>query len=81
MNREEEEKIIDECLAKLGEHFEAVQILATYDEPERQTGMYARGVGNWYSRIGMAREFLVSDQSRTIAHETKLAFPKDEDFP
>lgn len=49
--------LIDGMLSELGEHFDAVQILVSTHDPEG-TEAFARGLGNWYARQGMAREFV-----------------------
>jgi hypothetical protein len=79
MTAEEAENMLEECAAKIGEHFEAVQIMATWTE----AGICRhakRGVGNWYARMGMAHEFIetnkADDQACLIAE--KLTPPNDE---
>lgn len=71
MTQEEAEIYIQKVATELGEHFDAVQILVSWNE-ESSTMMEASGAGNWYARQGMAREFLNKDQAQTIAHEAKL---------
>lgn len=59
-------KAIDQALHILGEHFEAVQILATRTV-EGNTHTACRGVGNWYSRQGLAHEFIQHEISKENA--------------
>lgn len=66
MTNEEANKIIGEAAAKLGEHFDAVQILASWNEEGIST-MSSRGCGNWYARQGMAHEFITSDLAQDAA--------------
>lgn len=60
------ETICTEFLHQLGEFVApaGVQILVTWDE-EGNTETVNIGAGNWYARIGMAREFLERDSVRT----------------
>lgn len=57
--------LVQEFAEKLGEHFDAVQILAsrmTEDaNNDKATHCVCKGVGNWYARKGMAMEFIEDD--------------------
>jgi hypothetical protein len=44
--------LLDSHAAGLSEHFDAVQILASYLEPDGTTAAVASGQGNWYARQG-----------------------------
>lgn len=84
MTPEEAERLLEETAARISEHFDAVQILATWSEGGL-SHCVKRGTGNWYARIGMARELLMCDQANTAAHELKEVLPKppkddDEDW-
>lgn len=48
----------------LGEHFDAVQILACVCDDEG-TSNISRGSGNWFARQGMAHEFIAQDMAET----------------
>lgn len=48
--------------SELCEHFEAVQVLASYSD-DAGTHFISRGSGNWYARQGMAHEFIQSEQA------------------
>lgn len=64
------DKLVSETAAKLGEHFEAVQIMVTWpDEGGNGTKSLMRGTGNWYARQGMAQEFIGRDRAQEQAHE------------
>lgn len=80
MTNEEAEKLLEEFASKLGEHFEAVQILATWTE-DGTCRHVKRGTGNWYARMGTAHEFIetnkADDQACLIAE--KLNPPDEED--
>jgi hypothetical protein len=71
--------VVNRCLHEIAEHFESVQILATRVEGE-QTMRCFRGSGNYYARLGMAREFVTEDQAQEQAKQIadKLN-PEDED--
>lgn len=57
MSPEEQLKMLDRHLAELGEHFDAVEILAT-DTDGEGTSTLIRGIGNYWARIGLAHEFI-----------------------
>jgi len=63
--------LVDHYVAKLLEHFDAVQVLCSHVVPDGtgNTGNVFSGGGNWYARKGMATSFLETDNARTIAHE------------
>lgn len=74
MNKDAAGKLLEDTAAKLGEHFDAVQIMATKNE-EGHTLCVKRGSGNWYARQGMAHEFINEDiaqeSARQIADQLK----------
>lgn len=78
MSKDEAEKLIQETVARISEHFDAVEIMATWQE-QGLSHCYKSGAGNWYARVGMAREFLMCDQAHTAAHELKQVLPDPPD--
>jgi hypothetical protein len=76
MNAEQALQMIDAVAAQLGEHFEAVEILASFPL-EGGTQCIKRGRGNWYARQGMAHEFIGSQRGLEIAEQ--LSQPDDND--
>ena len=50
----------------LGEHFDAVQVMATFSEEGVTRSLY-RGSGNWYARQGMLHELLQTENADQIA--------------
>lgn len=66
MTATEAEKILEETAAKLGEYFDHVQIMGTWNEESLTKASY-RGLGNWYARQGMAHEFINHDVSQDLA--------------
>lgn len=66
------------ALRLLGEHFDHVQILATWNE-EGTTQRHFTGSGNWYARQGMAHDFISWDKAQTAADEISKVLPKPDD--
>ncbi|MFZ4779101.1 MAG: hypothetical protein ACOYM3_27375 [Terrimicrobiaceae bacterium] len=59
------------ALEILGEHFEAVQILASHMTVNGETVGAYQGRGNWHARRGMAQDFIEKDSAQTLAWEIK----------
>lgn len=76
MNAEELGKIVEDAAAKLGEHFEVVQILVSNSDGEG-TRCIKRGVGNFYARLGMSREFVEQDSGEVLG--SKIADALNDD--
>lgn len=79
MTTEAAERMLEQCAHALGEHFGAVQIMATWDEAGITKCSY-RGVGNWYARQGMAHEFINADIAQESAKQIaeQLKEPPEE---
>lgn len=79
MTGEESEKLLEKAARELGEHFDAVQILATWNE-KGLTYCSKRGAGNWYARQDMAHEFIQQDIAQEHANRiaSKLEPPPDD---
>lgn len=60
---------MDVLLAELGEHFDSLQIIGSFVGDDGHTQRVTRGIGNWYARVGAAREFIEMDQAQTTAFE------------
>lgn len=75
MTPEEANAKVDAALMTLREHFEAVQILASWTE-DGVCYSSARGAGNWYARQGMAHEFIQRDRAQEIGREVSEQFPQ-----
>ena len=58
---------------EIAEHFDAVQIVASYLLPNGYTACIAKGSGNYYARKAMCQEFVERDQARTVADEIARA--------
>ncbi len=81
MDRQQVSAHIASIASQLGEHFDAVQILATRMAPEGGgTERFACGSGNWYARQGMAQHFIKMDEADTLSVEIgrKLEPPPDD---
>lgn len=61
--------MLDEMVAKLREHFDAVEIMVSWqrDEGDGRTLGLKRGGGSWYARQGMAHEFIETDRAQEHA--------------
>lgn len=79
MTHKEAKELIDRTAAALGEHFDAVQILASFPTDGGGTRCLKRGTGNWYARQGMAHEFINEDQADDLSTQIarKLEPPDD----
>lgn len=75
---DDRQRRVDEALASLMEVFDSVQILATWQENSGETtyDIY-RGRGNWYSRTGMAADFLKRDEATTLADKMPKPPPEE----
>lgn len=70
--------LVDKCARELGEHFEAVQILASFTDRDGSHN-FKIGSGNWYARQGMAREFIDTDQAKCVAWELSKQLHRDDE--
>lgn len=74
-----QELISNKCM-DLCEHCNAVQIMATVINEDGSTTCIKQGWGDWYSRQGMAQEFIKEDNSRTAARELGEVINPPESF-
>lgn len=65
MTIEEKNTWLEAKVREIGEHFDCVQILASEVTDSGATQAYYRGGGNWYARVGLAREMVDRDQFQT----------------
>jgi hypothetical protein len=70
MTEEEANKIVDQHIDAMMEHFESVHVLATYitDGGDFTMGI-SRGAGNFYARKGMFSEWSERQLAEQIANE------------
>jgi hypothetical protein len=68
MTTEEKIKLVDHHAALLAEHYDCVQILcSTHLGRDEGTESVYSGLGNWFARQGMARDFQVKAEAETHA--------------
>lgn len=79
MTPQEAEELLARTAAQLGEHFSAVQILATRPIDGGGTSFTKWGCGDWYARQGMAHAFIQSDQADELSRQiaSKIDPPDD----
>jgi hypothetical protein len=79
MTEDEAKELLARMSAQLHEHFDAVQILVSWNE-ESDCKCIKQGSGNWYARIGMCREMLLFDEAHINARElADVLNPPDSD--
>jgi hypothetical protein len=68
----EEQKLLDDAVQNLGEHYDSVQIFCTRHESGENGGTLAvkKGTGNIYARYGQVREWLIQ-QDEGVKNELK----------
>lgn len=71
MNADEANKLLDQAVHGLGEHFGSVVILATYpsDSMPGLTQMARRGAGDWFAQQGMLAEEMQRTAQVSLACE------------
>lgn len=68
-------KIVEKAAADLGEHFDAVEILASHPASDgRGWECIKRGTGNYFARLSMAQEFIDEDKAETMARAVASRF-------
>lgn len=64
-DEEKEDKVreaaVDKALNMLAEHYDAIQIFGTYQTKDK-TSRYDKGRGNFYTRYGMVRSWVVREE-------------------
>ncbi len=80
MSREEVEEYIERIASELGEHFDAAQIMVTWNDGGTTCALH-RGSGNWYARQGMAHEFINEDVAQEHARQLSDILEPVEDGP
>jgi len=79
MTKEEANELLARTASALGEHFGAVQILASMPISGGGTRAFKYGCGDWYARQGLAHAFINSDQADELSTQIaeKLDPPDD----
>lgn len=78
MSKEELKEILDRHAKELGEHFDAVQILVSWENDRKATETLWSGYGNWWARIGMCRAFLKMEDNSDSAYRISQAMKEEE---
>jgi hypothetical protein len=69
MTHDERIKFLDKKIAEIAEHCDSVVVLTSWLKPDGNTSSLFRGCGNYFTRTGMVREFLILDNAVTNANE------------
>lgn len=70
--KESQDKAIADALSILGEHFEAVHIMASVTtDDDGGTSLRSMGIGNYYTRLGMMHEFIENARAEEIASQLR----------
>lgn len=72
------EEILDKTASALGETFDHVQIMVTWNE-QGITKSCCRGVGNWHARQGIAHEFIQMDIAQENARQVAAVLRREPD--
>jgi hypothetical protein len=67
MTYEEAEKHLERLAADLGEHFDAIQIMVSWEKEGGGTYCTKKGFGNWFARQGMAHDFILANGAQEHA--------------
>ena len=65
----EDMRLLDQACARLMEHFDTVQILATRRHEDGETISAASGQGNFYARYGQAKLWLMREERLESAED------------
>lgn len=80
MTNDEKRAMLDKACQTLGEHFDAIEILASeHHGDENQTTTFRSGVGNWFARHGLRHETLMRDREVTRREVDKEAELEEEE--
>lgn len=69
MTAPEAEELLARTAAQLGEHFSAVQILASKPAEGGGTQAFRYGCGDWYARQGLAHKFIELEQAEELSSQ------------
>ena len=75
MSEEEAVQILKKAASDLGEHFDNIQIHASWMSlnGDGYTKAYHTGIGDWYARQGLAHAFINEDQAKEIGRAVQQA--------
>lgn len=77
-NPAEEEKLVKKAADELGEMFDSVQIFVSRHESGEHNGTIRinKGTGNWFTRYGQVREWLIREDETS-----RIGARKDNEEP
>lgn len=60
-------EMVNAHVEKLGEHFDTVHVFVTRHEPTTEGGTIGLGIGagNWFSRYGQIKEWVIKQDEQT----------------
>ena len=75
-------EMISDVLARLGEHFDSVQIFASRQEvdggDQSVVNIYS-GCGNWFARYGQVKNWLITENERTKTRVRNEIFDEEDE--
>jgi len=77
MTHEESVVIVENAIAVLMEHLDAVQIMGSWLD-EGETAFISLGAGNWFAREGQVRRWLCDQDDSRLAGSIGEAMDDDE---
>jgi len=57
-----ESEMVRKLIKDLGEHFDCVVVLCSRHDGEDGTRTISQGSGNWHTRLGLVREFVINTE-------------------
>ena len=79
---DQQKAALKKAIHALGEHFDSVQIFVTTHLPAEVGGTFHAtvGVGNWYSRVGQIKEWVIhQDEAAKCEVRRNMALSEDDD--
>lgn len=58
--------IIKEAVDKLDQHFDTIQVVATFDMKENGTTIFNFGKGNWFARYGSVKAWIKNEEAQGV---------------
>lgn len=73
-------ELLESHAARLMEHFDSVQIVATrFSGESQETDVFRAGGGNYYARLGSMKEWLINEEERLRLDVDDSSFDDDDD--
>jgi|GEM_PF-4872591 len=64
--RDDAYRVLNETVVRLTEHFDCIQILASVENKDGSTDYVPAGLGNYYTRRGLATQFLSDEVAKDV---------------